>query len=97
MLKLIREQVGAHNYLPVLMLTADITPQAKQDGLQAGVNDFLTKPYDRTEVVLRINNLLNTRHLHVQLQHANNLLEERVQKRTGQLLQAKHEILQWWL
>ncbi|MFD0587405.1 HD-GYP domain-containing protein [Paenibacillus sp. GCM10027627] len=93
-LKLIREQIGEDNYLPVLMLTADVTPKAKQEGLQAGVNDFLTKPYDRNEVVLRITNLLKTRDLHKQLQRHNLLLEERVQQRTEQLQQAKLEILQ---
>ncbi|WP_138754593.1 HD-GYP domain-containing protein [Paenibacillus sinopodophylli] len=93
-LKLIREQTGPDNYLPVLMLTADVTPKARQEGLQAGVNDFLTKPYDRTEVILRINNLLKTRDLHRQLQFTNALLEERVQQRTEQLQQAQYEILE---
>ena len=93
-LALIHEHAGSGGYLPVLMLTADTTPEAKQRGLQAGVNDFLTKPYDRTEVVLRINNLLKTRFLHIQLQQQNNSLEERVQERTKELQQAKAEILQ---
>ncbi|WP_281365198.1 HD domain-containing phosphohydrolase [Paenibacillus foliorum] len=93
-LKLIREQTEENSYLPVLMLTADMTSEAKQQGLQAGVNDFLTKPYDRTEVILRINNLLKTRHLHLQLQQHNNTLEERVRERTEQLQKAKLEILQ---
>ncbi|MGO4547348.1 HD-GYP domain-containing protein [Paenibacillus sp. 2TAB23] len=93
-LKLIREQTGQDNYLPVLMLTADVTPKARQEGLQAGVNDFLTKPYDRTEVILRINNLLKTRELHKQLQSHNALLEERVRQRTEQLQQAQLEILE---
>lgn len=93
-LRLIREHTGADSYLPVLMLTADLTSEAKQRGLQAGVNDFLTKPYDRTEVILRINNLLKTRHLHLQLQQHNETLEERVQQRTEELQQAKIEILQ---
>lgn len=93
-LKLIREHTGEDHYLPVLMLTADTLPESKQQGLKAGVNDFLTKPYDRTEVILRINNLLKTRYLHIQLQQHNNTLEERVQKRTEELQMAKLEILQ---
>jgi putative two-component system response regulator len=93
-LNIIREQTGADNYLPVLMLTADNTTKAKQNGLQAGVNDFITKPYDRIEVVLRINNLLKTRFLHNQLQQYNSLLEERVKQRTEQLQQAKIETLE---
>lgn len=93
-LRLIRDQSGTDNYLPVLMLTADLTAEARQMGLQAGVNDFLTKPFDRTEVILRITNLLRTRYLHIQLQQQNNLLEERVRQRTEELWQAQQEVLQ---
>lgn len=93
-LKLIHDQTGEDNYLPVLMLTADVTPEVKQRGLEAGVNDFLTKPYDRTEVILRINNLLKTRQLHIQLQHHKKMLEKRVKERTEELQKAKLEILQ---
>ncbi|TVY01965.1 HD domain-containing phosphohydrolase [Cohnella terricola] len=92
-LRQIREQTEKDHYLPVLMLTADTTPEMKQQGLLAGVNDFLTKPYDRTEVVLRIRNLLKTRELHRQLQHHNSTLEERVRERTKELQQAKLEML----
>ncbi|MFB9278622.1 HD domain-containing phosphohydrolase [Cohnella cellulosilytica] len=92
-LKQIREQTGGGQYLPVLMLTADTTPEVKQQGLQAGVNDFLTKPYDRTEVVLRIRNLLKTRELHQQLHQHNRTLEEKVRERTTELSQAKLEML----
>lgn len=92
-LKRIRDLTAADPYLPVLMLTADNTPQAKQEVLHAGVNDFLTKPYERVEVVLRIQNLLRTRFLHKQLQLHNSLLEENVQRRTDQLHQAKLETL----
>jgi len=93
-LKQIREHAGEDQYLPVLMLTADTTPEVKQQGLQAGVNDFLTKPFDRTEVVLRIRNLLKTRELHLQLLNQNDFLEASVQERTMELLRAKLEMLQ---
>ncbi|MFC5403357.1 HD-GYP domain-containing protein [Cohnella soli] len=93
-LEVIRERKGANQFLPVLMLTADTTSEARQRGLQAGVDDFLTKPYDRTEVVLRIHNLLRTRFLHLELQRNNSLLEEKVQERTRELSQAQVEMLQ---
>ncbi|UVI33221.1 HD domain-containing phosphohydrolase [Paenibacillus spongiae] len=92
-LRLIREHTAADQYLPVLMLTADVTPEMKKQGLQAGVNDFLTKPYDRMEVVLRINNLLKTRQLHKQIQQHKNTLEDRVRERTEELQKAKVEML----
>ncbi|WP_159883246.1 HD-GYP domain-containing protein [Paenibacillus puerhi] len=93
-LSLIRELTRPDVFLPVLMLTADVTPEMKQQGLQAGVNDFLTKPYDRTEVILRINNLLRTRQLHNQIRQHKITLEERVLERTEELQKAKLEILQ---
>src|SRR5690606_6752831 len=84
-LKMIREQTGVDNYLPILMLTADVSTELKQQGLEAGVNDYLTKPYDRMEVILRINNLLKTRQQHIQIQQHRNELEERVHERTEEL------------
>src|SRR5438094_3767324 len=37
-------------YLPILVLTADVNPETKRRALAAGAKDFLTKPFDRTEV-----------------------------------------------
>lgn len=65
--------INDHNtddaFVPVVVLTADATGTAKQDALGAGATDFLTKPFDHTEVVLRVRNLLRTRRLHAILQH----------------------------
>jgi DNA-binding response OmpR family regulator len=54
-------------FLPILILTADIRPEVKRRALSAGAKDFVTKPFDRTEVLLRIQNLLETRFLHLRL------------------------------
>src|SRR4029077_9389162 len=59
------------SYLPILVLTADITPDVKQRALASGAKDFLTKPFDATEVLLRIKNLLEIRYLHLQFQDRN--------------------------
>jgi len=48
------------SYVPVLVLTADVTGGALRRALLAGAKDFLTKPFDAQEVVLRIRNLLQT-------------------------------------
>ncbi len=76
-------------YLPVLVLTADITPESKRRALAAGAKDFLIKPFDATEVLLRIGNLLETRRLHQALREQNERLEVTVRERTQQLLQAE--------
>ncbi|MBI4499251.1 MAG: response regulator [Chloroflexi bacterium] len=82
------------SYLPILVLTADITPEAKQRALGSGARDFLTKPFDLMEVLLRVDNLLETRFLHLQLQSQNRLLEERVWYRTRELEESQAEILE---
>ena len=51
-------------FLPVIVLTADLSSDAKERALAAGAKDFLAKPLDRTEVLLRVGNLLETRALY---------------------------------
>ncbi|MDF2670764.1 MAG: response regulator [Paenibacillus sp.] len=89
----IMQRVPEEDYLPVLVLTADVTTEAKQRALREGAHDFLTKPFDRSEVVLRITNLLKYRFLHLQLQQHNQLLEQKVSERTSELEKAQFEIL----
>ncbi len=74
-------------YLPVLMLTGDLSPEAKRLALALGAKDFLWKPFDTTEVVLRIQNLLETRLLYVSM-------EARVRDRTLDLERSQIEILE---
>lgn len=66
------------SFTPVLVLTADATLDAKQRALAAGAKDFVTKPFEQTEVLLRVKNLLETRALHVALQRHNAELEARL-------------------
>ncbi|HMA36032.1 MAG TPA: response regulator [Chloroflexia bacterium] len=61
--------IPADSYLPILVITADISSEAKRRALTAGAKDFLTKPFDPVEVLLRIRNLLEIRFLHRQLQN----------------------------
>lgn len=70
------------DYLPILVLTGDNTSEAKQKALSHGAHDFLSKPLNRTEVQLRVRNLLQTRQLHLQLKAQNAFLEQQVSERT---------------
>ncbi len=81
----LREKIPAGEFLPVLVLTADITPQAKLRALANGATDFVTKPFDKSEVLLRVGNLLHTRRLQQQIQAQNETLEQMVQQRTLEL------------
>ena len=82
------------SYLPVLVLTADATKETRQRALSMGAKDFLPKPFDAIEVILRIENLLHTRHLHLELEDYNHELEARVLERTEELDKARYEIIE---
>jgi len=63
----LRSTLPSDSYLPVLVLTADATSETRRRALAGGAKDFLTKPLDVDEVLLRIANMLDTRFLHLQL------------------------------
>jgi signal transduction histidine kinase len=60
-------QYASSDYLPVLVLTADTTAAASERALGAGAQDFVTKPFNNSEVLLRARNLLQTRFLYTSL------------------------------
>ena len=66
-------------YLPVVVLTADISSSARQRSLVRGARDFITKPFDFVEVLFRIRNLLETRYFYLQLEKKNKILEEKIE------------------
>ena len=87
-LELVREIGGLlepDEYLPVLVLSADVTAKARRDALGAGATDFLTKPFDTTEVGLRVLNHLETRRIHLRLDGQRRELDELILQRTTEL------------
>lgn len=82
------EQTAPDEFLPILVVTGDASQTARQRALKLGAKDFLTKPFEATEVLLRIHNLLVTRILHESLRAQNELLEAKVKERTEQLEKA---------
>ena len=89
----LRGLVDKNTYFPILVLTADPTPLMKQQALAYGARDFLSKPFDLTEVLLRIKNLLETRFLYLQLHEQNEALEVKVRDRTRELEETQVESL----
>ena len=79
------------SYIPVLVLTGDATRETRQLALASGANDFLTKPFDIDEVLLRIRNMLEVKLLHEQLRDKNEALEHHVRTRTRELEEAQIE------
>lgn len=55
--------IGRDNYVPILVITADLKNETRLQALLLGAKDFLTKPVDRVETMLRIRILLETRFL----------------------------------
>lgn len=82
----LRKIVSTDDFIPILVLTADVSVQTKKRMLSSGAMDFVTKPFDIVEVILRIRNLLIARSLHKELQKNNSLLEEKVVERAAQIL-----------
>lgn len=71
----IRRFIREPHCVPVLVLTADATVEARRRALSLGARDFVTKPLDHSEVLLRIRNALQTRALQLKLQVRNAELE----------------------
>ena len=64
-LRRLRSARTSLGFLPVIVLTGDETHVARNTALILGADEFLTKPVDRQEIVLRVRNLLHTRDLYV--------------------------------
>jgi response regulator RpfG family c-di-GMP phosphodiesterase len=79
--------------VPFLVLTADATAETRRRALHAGARDFLTKPLDQIELLLRVRNLLQVQQLQQRLHEHNANLEDEVADRTRDLEQARFEIL----
>jgi putative two-component system response regulator len=80
-------------YLPILILTGDSTREVRERALSEGAMDFLAKPFNTTEILLRVHNLLHTRLLHLELASERASLERRVKERTAELERARNEML----
>ncbi len=81
-------------YLPVLVLTGDTSTAVKQRALRVGARDFLAKPFDTIEALLRIRNLLTTRHFYTALEREQQRLEQAVRERTQELADTHLEIVE---
>jgi CheY-like chemotaxis protein len=77
---------------PVLVLTADPSHETRREALAVGATDFLSKPFDPSEVLLRIRNLLQMRVLHTRLQSLRHLLDTQFNERATELEQTLSEL-----
>ncbi len=83
------QMMNKDDYVPVLVITAQQDKCTRLKSLQSGAKDFLTKPFDITETLMRIRNMLEVRLLHNQIHDQNALLEQKVRERTKDLSDAQ--------
>jgi putative two-component system response regulator len=77
------KEIETEGYLPVLVITAQ--PDHKLRALKAGAKDFIGKPFDLAEVLIRVFNMIEVRLLQKELHNYNDVLEQRVRERTADL------------
>ena len=80
-LRELRAMIPAESYVPIVVVTADLSPDVRREALVSGANDFVVKPYDSSEMLSRVGNLLETRDLHCRLAEQNRELNFEVWRR----------------
>ena len=79
--------------IPILMITANDQKEVRYRALEAGANDFLTKPVDTVEFHGRLKNMLVLRDGQKKLADHAAWLAEEVKKATAQILARENEII----
>jgi len=77
--------------LPMLMVTADHEKEVRYRALEAGANDFLTKPVDRVEFTSRVKNMLAIRRSYMAITDRAALLADEVRKATEEIRERERE------
>ncbi len=72
-------------HIPIVLITGSTDREVRIRGLSAGANDFLTKPIDRPELIVRIRNLLRIKEFEDFLSNHNEMLKREVEEKTGQI------------
>jgi len=91
-LELIKEFRKNNQSTPIIMITA-AGENSRADALEVGATDFLNKPLDLSDFIVRTKNLLLLRDAQIQLSNRAKQLEEEVKKATIELVEREHESL----
>lgn len=87
-------QIKEDEYLPVIMITAQNDQDSKMRALALGAREFIGKPFDQAEIIMRIKNILEIKMLHNNVKDQNRLLEKKVEERTKELRSMQLELIQ---
>lgn len=88
----VRQVLPVDSFLPILVITADATISSRERALSLGATDFIQRPHQSFDVILRVQNLLKTRALHLELLERNQNLEAQVEQRTLHLEESQIEL-----
>lgn len=88
------KSLGDDSYLPIIVISTEENQEVRFLALQSGAKDFLQKPYDRVEALIRIRNLIEVRMLHSEILNQNKLLEDKVRERTQELSDTQLDVIQ---
>jgi adenylate cyclase len=85
------KQETAGRFVPVILLTAQADTRDIVNGLEAGGDDYLTKPFEQAALVARVRSLLRTKELHDTVQQQSMKLKEQIEQLTNrnQLLEER--------
>ena len=81
----IQQSTIAKQNIPILILTGCEGSEIRNRALTSGAQDFVNKPFDQTEVILRVKNLLQVRSSYLAQLQINEKLEKNVSQRTKDL------------
>ncbi|MDH5484512.1 MAG: response regulator [Gammaproteobacteria bacterium] len=77
---------------PILVLTAQYMQEHRQKAFDKGASDYVTKPFDTSELLSRVSNLLEVHLFHKLIKDQNQMLEQKVEERTRELRKAHKQI-----
>jgi two-component system sensor histidine kinase/response regulator len=80
------------NNVPIIFLSADTDRESILRGFEMGAQDYITKPFDSRELIVRVKTHLSLKETLEKLEHLNRSLEEKVHERTIQLKEANEKL-----
>ena len=87
-------QDNKHRLLPIILITALQEKEDRIKGIEAGCDDFLSKPIDKMELLARVRSLLKIKAYNHLMNHYREELESEVTSRTRELKQALENLQQ---
>jgi len=68
------KDISGKRFFPVILLTALTDKKSKLRGIESGADDFISKPFDTAELIMKIKSLLKVKSLNDELDHSENII-----------------------